>query len=137
MTALEPGCPVSPEPPTSPGCLANASVPRFCSSPHWDPVITLAIPWGQHREGLWSTYSRARASPGSAGSRGIPLAGPGCPAASCPARDSVLGAGQQRWLKFRRAGRPGAAEITNTCLFLRGLIFLSRLSPRTKLAEPV
>lgn len=82
MTALEPGCLLSSEPPTSPGCLATGSVLPFCSSPHRDPGIPLATPWGHPRSGV--QHLLPCSSILSAGCRGIPSAGPGCPAAPAP-----------------------------------------------------
>lgn len=121
MTALEPGCPMSPEPPTSPGCLATGSVPPFCSSPQArgsvGPSDHPGYPLGTALGGSVEHLLPCSSIPCQCGQQGHPFGWARMLGCLCLARDSLLGARQQRWLKCRRTGRPGAAEITNTCLF--------------------
>lgn len=98
--SLEPACPGSPEPPTSPG--RSGPSPPLLQHPQARESVGArdypGFPLGTALGGVWSICSPARASPASAGSRDIPWAGPGRLAVPCPARDSLWALGSNAGL---------------------------------------
>lgn len=108
--------PMLPEQSTSPGCLATGSVSPLLQQPPLGPGDHPGSPLGTALAGGVEHPVLEHPLPVRAAGASLCLA-QGAQLPLAPSRDSVLGTGQQRWLKCRRAGRPGAAEITNTCLF--------------------